>query len=586
MEIRRTFDILYRLQTDFKKSELLNAKHPKGWQALSTSDFFNRAHWLAAALIDAGFQKGDRVALMAGNMPEWNIADYGCQLAGLPTVPIYPTLSNTDLIYILNHSAAKLIFISDRAVLKKILAVKSQTPIEHIISFTPLDNTIALEHFAQKDMYLKHEAALQQRISEITAEDLLSILYTSGTTGTPKGVMIRHAQMVANILACKDIIPFKQTWKALSFLPLNHVFERMVNTLYLYHGIGIYYAESLEKIGDNAREIKPDVFVAVPRLLEKVMDRILQTGEKLNGIKKYLFNWSIALAKRYELNNKNGLWYAIQRQIADTLIYSKWRAAIGGNIKVIASGGSALNPNLECMFSCAGITILQGYGLTETCVVVSINRSDAAQRKFGSVGIVLSNSEVKIADDGEILFRGPSVMSGYYLNPEATREVLDAEGWFSTGDVGHIAENKFLVITDRKKELFKNSGGKYISPVYLENKLKECRYIEHCMVIGEDQKFASALILPNTNAFVAYCQDMDIRYDAAPIHEHPVLKDLIQQHVNAINPTLGAYEQIKRHRIVQGHWSVESGEITPKLSLKRKIIAQKYSSVIQEIFRQ
>lgn len=586
MEINRTFDILYRLQAEFQKPELLNAKHNKVWQALSTSDFFNRAHWLAAALIHAGFKKGDRVALMAGNMPEWNIADYGCQLAGLPTVPIYPTLSNADLIYILNHSAAKLIFISDRAVLKKILAVKSQTPIEQIVAFTPLENTLSLEAFMQKDLFVKHEAELKQRISEIRPDDLLSILYTSGTTGTPKGVMIRHAQMVANILACKDIIPFHHTWKALSFLPLNHVFERVVNTLYLYHGIGIYYAESLEKIGENARELKPDVFVAVPRLLEKVMDRILQTGEKLKGIKKRLFNWSIQLAKRYELQSQNSLWYAFQRRIADKLIYSKWRAAIGGNIKVIASGGSALNPNLERMFSCAGITILQGYGLTETCVVVSINRTEPAHRKFGSVGIVLSNSEVKIAEDGEILFRGPSVMSGYYLNPEATREVLDAEGWFSTGDVGHISDDKFLVITDRKKELFKNSGGKYISPVYLENKLKECRYIEHCMVIGEDQKFASALIVPNVNAFTSYCQEHNISFDAAHVNDHPVLKDFIQQHVNAMNTTLGAYEQIKRQRLVEGHWSVESGEITPKLSLKRKVIAQKYKQVIQEIFRQ
>ena len=586
MEIKRTFDILDRLRTNFQKTDLLSAKINQQWKCYSTDDFFEFAHKIASGLLHLGLHKGDRVAIMAGNMPEWNMVDYGCQLAGMPTVPIYPTLSQSDLIFILNHSAVQIIFISDKAVYKKVLEVKAQTQIKQVVSLRPLEGVLSLDEFATEGLRLQYNQALQQRSQEITENDLLSILYTSGTTGTPKGVMIQHAQMVANIHACKNIIPFKSNWRALSFLPLNHVFERMVNTLYLYHGISIYYAESLEKIGDNARELKPEVFVAVPRLLEKVMDRILQAGEKLTGIKKHLFNWSIKLAKAYELHQKNGWWYSLQRRVADRLIYSKWRAAIGGNIQVIASGGSALNPQLERMFSCAGITILQGYGLTETCVVVSINRPSEHDRKFGSVGTVLSNSEVRIADDGEILFRGPSVMSGYYLNPEATREVLDAEGWFYTGDVGHLAEGKFLTITDRKKELFKNSGGKYISPVHLENKIKECRFVEHCMVIGEDQKFASALILPNLTAFLSYCKDQGIECNETLAYEHPKLKELIQVHINAMNQTLGAFEQIKRQRIVSGQWSVESGEITPKLSLKRKVIAQKYQAVIKEIFPQ
>ncbi len=587
MEIKRVFDLLERLQTYAPKKDILNAKVKGEWVHYSVEDFVNHANYVSSALLDHGLKPGDKVAIMAGNMPEWNFVDYGAQQVKMPTAPLFPTISKDDLRYILAHCEAKIIFVSERGAYQRINELRPELPhLEHVVTLIDIPGATHFSAFLARGKEHLNEAAIKKIKDSISRDDLFTILYTSGTTGQPKGVMIAHKHLLSNVYICKDIAPFTREWRALSFLPLNHVYERFLNTLYLYHGVSIYYAESFETIGENCREIRPQVFVAVPRVLERVLEKIVGAGEKLKGIKRKIFFWSLKLAERFELNNANGWWYELQRKIADKLVYSKWRAAVGGEVVVIVSGGAALNPRIERVFTCAGLELLQGYGLTETCVVVSVNRFERSRRKFGSVGLVLENSEVKIApEDGEILMKGPSVMLGYYKNPEATAEMIDNEGWLHTGDIGSF-EDGFLKITDRKKEIFKSSAGKYISPVAIENKLKECKFIEHCMVIGEGQKFASALIVPSVGNFREYCAINGIHLDESKnIAEHDDLKKLIADHVKSVNAALAPHEQLKRYQLVEGPWSVEGGEITPKLSLKRKIISQKNIHTINKIFR-
>ncbi|MCC6187330.1 MAG: long-chain fatty acid--CoA ligase [Chitinophagaceae bacterium] len=587
MNITRVFDILEHLQSYAPKTDLLNAKRAGQWQAYSLQDFINHSQWVAAALLQLGIAKGDNVAIMAGNRPEWNFVDFGCQQVGMPTVPIYPTISHDDLLFILNHSEAKLIFIQDKVVMQKIQAIRAQLKyLKHIICFDDTDAASTFDSLVAMGKAHFDAAHFAEMRATVLPTDLYTILYTSGTTGIPKGVMISHSNMLSNVMICKGIAPFTNQWRALSFLPLNHVYERFLNTLYLYHGVSIFYAESIDTIGENCREIKPQIFVAVPRVLEKVLERISTAGEGLNGFKKLVFDWSMRVAMRYELCNKNGWFYDVQRKVCDALVYKKWRAAVGGQIAVIVSGGAALNPKLERIFTCAGLPMLQGYGLTETCVVISVNRWHERQRQFGSVGLVVENSIVKIAEeDGEILMKGPSQMMGYYKNTAATAEVIDSEGWLHTGDVGVIDSEGFLKITDRKKEIFKNSAGKYIAPSAIENKLKESKYIEQCMVIGEGQKFASALIICNmVNCLKQLSLSETIRDAQAAEVVKEQIKNLIASEVKIINQRLAPFEQIKRYRILNTTWSIESGEITPKLSLRRKVILGNNKEVIAEIF--
>jgi long-chain acyl-CoA synthetase len=398
--------------------------------------------------------------------------------------------------------------------------------------------------------------------------------------------MLSHTNLISNVLACADFVPFERHWKSLSFLPLNHVYERMVNTIFIYQHISIYYLENLEAIGDTAREIKPHIFVAVPRIFERVHERIMSAGEKLEGFKKKVFDWSVKLANAYEGEGRNSFTYNLQRSIADKLVYGKWREAIGGNVQFLVSGGAALNARLERVFSCAKIQILQGYGLTETSPVIAVNRTGPDNIRFGTVGPVIKGCEVKIAEeDGEILMKGPNKMLGYFKNPEATAEMIDAEGWLHTGDVGMFVENKFLKITDRKKEIFKTSSGKYIAPMAIENKLKECKFVENCMVVGEGQKFASALIVPSFANFKEYCAQHNINFTTNDeMVEHPDLKKQITDHVKEINKVLAPYEQLKRCELVKKEWTIDGGEITPKLSLKRKVIKERNMDAINKIY--
>ena len=587
MEITRVFDILELYKTTYKKEDVLSAKENKQWKKYSSDDLITKTNSVSYGLMSLGLTEKDKVAIISNNRPEWNFCDYGSQQANLVTVPIFPTISNTDLTFILNHGEVTTIFISDKSIYAKLVAIEKEIPnVKHIISFNPIDGVMSFADFIKLGEQNANPQKLAETKKAILPSNLLTILYTSGTTGTPKGVMITHHNLVSNVTACQGFAPFQSTWKALSFLPLNHVYERMVSTLYLYKGISIYYAEGLETIGDNLKEIKPQIFVSVPRLIERVYEKITATGEKMTGFKRKIFDWSMRIANTYELNNKNSLWYKIQHKIADKLVFSKWREAVGGNLVCIASGGAALNPKLERIFLCANIVCLQGYGLTETCVVVSVNRYGEDNIRIGTCGPVISGVDVKIAEeDGEILVKGPNLMMGYFKNPEATAEVMDSEGWFHTGDVGTFIEGRFLKITDRKKEIFKTSSGKYIAPLMIENKIKECRFVEQSMVVGENQKFASAIIVPSFVNFKEYCKDHNITWtNNEEMSAHEELKKLINDHVKVMNKSLAPYEQLKRVGILSKEWSIEGGELTPKMSLKRKIIKEKNIDAINKIF--
>lgn len=587
MEITRVFDILELYKTTYIKNDVLSAKENKAWKKHSSEDLINNVNYVSYGLLALGLTNHDKVAIISNNRPEWNFCDFGCQQVNIVTVPIFPTISNVDLQYILNHAEIKAIFISDKSIYTKLLSIEKEIPhVKHIISFNQIDGIMPFTNFIELGKANCNEKQLSEIKKTILPSNLLTILYTSGTTGTPKGVMISHKNLVSNFLSCQSFVPFKSTWKALSFLPLNHVYERMVSTLYLYKGVSIYYAEGLETIGDNLKEIQPQIFVSVPRLIERVYEKITATGEKLTGTKRKIFDWSIRIANQYELNNKNSLWYAIQHKIADKLVYSKWREAVGGKLVCIASGGAALNPKLERIFLCANIVCLQGYGLTETCVVVSVNRYGEDNIRIGTCGPVVEGCQVKIAEeDGEILVKGPNVMSGYYKNPEATSEVIDKDGWFHTGDVGTFVEERFLKITDRKKEIFKTSAGKYIAPLMIENKIKECRFVEQSMVVGENQKFASAIIVPSFINFKDYCKDHSINWTTnEDMSNHETLKKLINDHIKIMNKTLAPYEQLKRIAVLSKEWSIEGGELTPKMSLKRKVIKEKNIDAINKIF--
>ncbi len=587
MEVTRVFDILELYKTTHTKEDLLCAKENKHWKKYSGTDFINYSNWMSYALFALGLKENDKVSIIANNRPEWNFCDFGCQQANIISVPIFPTISNYDLQFILNHSEAKAIFISDKSMYVKLTALKAEIPhVKHIISFTPIEGVMSFDEFIELGKKNPIPDKIENIKATITPNHLLTILYTSGTTGTPKGVMISHNNLVSNIMACQYLAPFKLNWRALSFLPLNHVYERMISMLYLYKCVSIYYAEGLETISDNLKEIKPQIFVSVPRLIERVYEKITATGEKLTGFKRKIFDWSIDIALRYKLPNTNGPWYNLQRNIADKLVYSKWREALGGELVCIVSGGAALNPKLESIFLCAGITCLQGYGLTETAVVISVNYYGGDNIRIGTVGQVVEGTEVKIAkEDQEILVKGPNVMLGYYKNPEATKEAIDANGWFHTGDVGSFVEGRFLKITDRKKEIFKTSSGKYIAPLMIENKIKESRFVEQSMVVGENQKFASAIIVPSFVNFKEYCKEHGIAWtNNEEMSQHPALKEIINEHIKTINKTLAPYEQLKRVAILSKEWSVDGGELTPKMSLKRKVIKEKNAAAIDQIF--
>jgi long-chain acyl-CoA synthetase len=586
MEIRRTFDVLdYALKT-YPRTDALASKVDGQWVTWSTSEYARVANQISIGLLSMGLKKGDKIVSASNNRPEWNFLDMGMMQIGVVHVPIYPTLSDEETAFIFEHSDARLAFASDSALYKKF--VKNKTPnIENIFTFNEVEGANNWKEIAELGEKNEKEwlGKLPAIKETILPEDLFTIIYTSGTTGVPKGVMLSHHNMMSNLKDALHILDLDHTERALSFLPLCHVLERIVHYGYQLQGYGLYYAENLGTIGQDLKEIKASTFVTVPRILEVMYDKIIAKGKALKGIKKQIFFWAVNLGLRYEHGGVNGAWYNFQMKIVDKLVFTKWREGLGGNVKMVFSGGAALQPRLARVFTAAGIRIQEGYGLTETSPVISINEKNHPDNMFGTVGLVLASLEVKIDTDGEILMKGPSLMMGYYKNPEMTKEVIDVDGWFHTGDIGEMIDGRFLKITDRKKEIFKNSGGKYIAPQSIENKMKESFFIDNVLIIGENQKFTSAIISPNFRFLHDYCAKKGIHYrDNKELITKPQIISRLQQEINDINKKLAPHEQVKRFRLVVDEWATATGELSPTLKLKRKFLHEKYDAIIKDVY--
>ena len=586
MKITRVFDLMPFLKMYYPENNIFSAKVDGHWQHYDTDAFIRNVDDLSLGLIALGIKKDDKIANMSPNRPEWNFVDFAVMQIGAVHLPLYPTLSEADLKFIINDAEAKVIFVADVELLEKIKRVKNDCPsLLHIFTYNKVNDPIA-NHW--EDLKSKGDPSNMQKVIEyrnsVQPNDLLTLIYTSGTTGNPKGVMLTHDNLVSNFKSSNPLIP-EGAYTALSFLPLSHIFERMVIYMYLSKGVSVYYAESLEKIADNLKEVKPHMFTTVPRLLEKVYDKIVAKGSELKGIKKALFFWALNLGLRYEYDGKNGWWYEFQLKIANKIIFKKWREALGGNILAICSGGAALQERLARVFWSAGIPVLQGYGLTETSPVITVNGIDKGMRYFGTCGPTIQGVEVKIASDGEILARGPNIMKGYYKKADATAEVIDSEGWFHTGDIGEMIEGKYLKITDRKKEIFKTAGGKYIAPQIIENKMKESKFIEQLMVIGENRKFPSALIIPSFAYLKDWCALKGIEYtnNEQMVNDQRII-DRLQREVDELNQNFGHWEQIKKITLLSREFTIDDGELTPKLSLKRKSILEKYKDKIELMY--
>jgi long-chain acyl-CoA synthetase len=584
MELTRIIDILPYILKKYKRNDVLNAKIKGNWQNWSIEEICSIADELSCGLMNAGIGPDDKVAIVSPNRPEWVLADFGIAQIGAVSVPIYPTMSAADTEFILNDAGVKIVLVADRELFSKLNGIRGNTPsVQEIYTFDALSEAKHWSELITSGKNNPQSEKLRACKAAVKPDDLLTLIYTSGTTGTPKGVMLTHRNLISNVTGAQEVCPVNNTHKVLSFLPLSHIFERMLTYLYLYVGAGIYYAESLDTIGDNLKEIKPFAFSTVPRLLEKVYDKIVAKGSELSGIKRKLFFWALNLGHRYELDGKNGWWYEQQLKLANKLIFSKWREALGGNVGVIVSGAAALQPRLGRVFTAAGINVLEGYGLTETSPVITVNRLDKGMRGFGSVGVTIRDVEVKIAEDGEILCKGPNVMKGYYKRQDATDEVMK-DGWFHTGDIGKF-ENGLLHITDRKKEMFKTSGGKYIAPQPMENKFKESVFIEQIMVIGENRKHPAALIVPALPALTQKLQAEGMTETSPDVLiKHPRVVEIIQSEVDRLNTNFGSYEGVKKFALLAKEWSVDGGEMTPKLSLKRRVIMEKYAKQIEGIY--
>jgi long-chain acyl-CoA synthetase len=584
MEIKRVFDILpYQLE-NYPQPDCLVAKMNGQWRPQSTQEVIDQIRQFSLGLLQAGIKKDDKIAIIAMNRPEWLIADHGIQQVGGVSVPLYPTITIEDYRYIFRDSDVRMIFVADAALYSKVQAATAG--LEGITGIYTFDRVAGACHWSEllRQGQDGNAAQLEAVKASIGPEDLFTIIYTSGTTGNPKGVMLTHSNLVSNFMSANPYVPVGKEHRALSFLPLCHIYERMLTALYLMVGVSIYFAESMEVIADNLKEVKPHVFSTVPRLLEKVYDKIVAKGLELTGVKRALFFWALNLGLQYD--NQNGsAWYHAQLALANKLIFNKWREALGGNIIAIVSGGAALQPRLARVFWAAQIHVMEGYGLTETSPVIAVNRHNKEENIIGTVGPLIDNVEVKIAPDGEILTKGPSVMKGYYKRPDLTAEVIDAEGWFHTGDIGEFVHGRYLKITDRKKEMFKTSGGKYIAPQVIENKLKESLVIEQVMVVGEGQKFPSALIVPSFTGLQDWCRLHNIPYTTdAEMIRHPQVREKFQKEIDKYNEGFANYEQVKKFELLSKPWTVESGEFTPTLKVKRKVICQNNRQLIESLY--
>lgn len=577
--VTRVFDLLKYNQENFSKDEFISGKINGEWLKYSTQEFCEITDYLSKGLTTLGIAKGSRVAIMSANRPEWNIGDYAIMQLGAYQIPLYPTLAEHDVKFIIEDAEINLVFVGDAQLFEKIKKVVAD--IKHEVKIYSFNEIEGANHWQELvEIGKKTEVDLEGYREAVTPDDILTLIYTSGTTGTPKGVMLTHDNLVQNFKKSAVLLPPNVT-HALSFLPLSHIFERMISYLYAYLNIATYYAESMDTIVADIQFVKPSGFSTVPRLLEKVYDKIVERGKALTGIKKAIFFWSLSLAEKYD-TDKNW-WYTFKLGIARKLVFKKWQEALGGNIQVIISGGAALNPRLARVFWAAGLPVFEGYGLTETSPVISVNHFDAI--KFGSVGKPIEGVEVKIAEDGEILVKGHNVMKGYYNRQDLTDETIDSLGWFHTGDIGEFTDG-YLKITDRKKEMFKTAGGKYVAPQMIENKVKEAPLIEQIMVLGENRKFPSALIVPNFEALKAWCKIKGIEYtDHDTLIKNKDVQEKYHKLLDEANKEFGKWEQIKQFALLAKEWSIDGGELTPKLSLKRKVILEKNKDIIEKIYK-
>jgi long-chain acyl-CoA synthetase len=593
MEYRRLFDCVAHQLANFPTDAMLVSKIQGEWVKNSTQEVADTVNLLSAGLLQLGVsghdftpEGSDKIAIISNNRPEWVFADLAVQQIGAILVPLYPTTNPLEVEFIFNNAAIKYVFVSNQEMYDKVNDLRSKIPsLKGIFVFDEIPNTT---HW--KSLLVDKSSNLLEKVESIKASvptsHLATIIYTSGTTGTPKGVMLSHKNIYSNVMMSKQSFPFKDApgSKVLSFLPLNHIFEKACTYIYLYSGISIYYAENLETIGDNLKEVKPDGFTTVPRLLEKVFEKIMSKGKELTGTKRKLFFWAVELAERYDNTQSGGVWYNIQLAIANKLIFSKWREALGGRVSFIITGGAACQVKLLRIFNAAQIPVYEGYGPTENSPVITVNRQEPGGMKFGTVGPVATGQEVKLAEDGEICVKGPSVMEGYYLRPDLTQEVV-IDGWLYTGDIGVWVDKKFLKITDRKKELFKTSGGKYVAPQPLENKFKESPFIEQMMVVGADRKFVGALIVPSFVTLQDWMREKGLQFTTnEDVVHHPRVLELYKELVESFNSYFNHVEQIKKFELLPREWTIDSGEMTPKLSLKRKVVMEKYKDAIERIY--
>lgn len=587
-DITRIFDLPYYQLKNHPLDAALVTKYDGVWVKTSTQEYIDKANAVSRALLRLGVEKGQKIGVISStNRTEWNIVDIGILQTGAQNVPIYPTIAEADYQYILSHSEAVYCFVSDKEVFDKLNSVRASLPnLKEVYSFDEIPGCKSWKELLGSGADQSNQNEVEARKDTIKTDDLATLIYTSGTTGKPKGVMLSHKNIISNVLGSSSRVPFEVgKYRSLSFLPVCHIFERMILYLYQYYSVSIYFAESIEKISDNLKEVKPQVMTVVPRLLEKVYDKIYAKGADLTGIKKKLFFWALDLGFEYEPYGAKGAWYEFKLKIAKKLIFSKWQEALGGNLELLVSGSAALQPRLTRVFTAAGIPVMEGYGLTETSPVISVNDMRNGGFKAGTVGRVIDNVEVKIAEDGEILCKGPNVMLGYYKDQEKTDEALK-DGYFYTGDIGEIDAQGFLRITDRKKEMFKTSGGKYVAPQIIENTLKQSRFIEQVMVIGEGEKMPAAFIQPSFD-FVkewAKIKGFDIGSSDAEIASNPKVIERIQEEVNELNKNFGHWEQVKKIELTPDVWSIDDGHLTPTMKLKRKIIIEKYKDLYDRIY--
>ncbi len=587
---KRLFDIIANKANTEPKQTMLAGKVNNEWRTYSSEDVWDTAQKLCGGLLQLGIsnsileaEQQEKIAIISPNRPEWLITDFGVQMTGAVLTPLYPTISTNDMEYILKEAEVRIVFIADKELYERFKpAFDNTSSVQHVYSFDKIEGVNNWLELIEKKA-----TPNQSIIDKITENTLATIIYTSGTTGQPKGVMLTHKNIVSNVYDSMPAFSFAEKGaRTLSFLPLNHIFERTVSYIYIDADISIYYAESMDTIGDNLKEVKPLVFTTVPRLLEKVYEKILAKGLDLKGIKRALFFWALKLGFKFDNHDRGSAWYRWQLKLANKLIFSKWREALGNNVKAIVTGSAPCQPRLIRVFTAANIIIMEGYGLTETSPVISVNRYESEGRRIGSIGTLIDNVQVKIEDDGEILCKGNNVMIGYYKHPELTKEVLTDDGWLKTGDIGEWVEGRFLKITDRKKEIFKTSGGKYVAPQVVENKLKESIFIEQLIVIGAGRKFVSALIVPSFSHARSWLKDkgFDVPEHNDELIKMPCVIDLIQRQIDKYNPMFSHPEQVKKFVLLPNEWTIDTMELTPSLKIKRKVILEKYATQIEDIY--